>query len=263
MIHLGIGFVGCARALPLGIDDHVGMRHDGVLPEDAPDPRVERHRRLGDMPSPVMGLIAQPSLEDTDSVSISDGQDGAGYTSFAVGITYTLWRNPADRSDPINLARLTDEMRTAIELVPPWPRPPWLVEQVQLLRFPQLWDAVWTTWDHDLSEHTTLTRHLVDHANDVLTNRYRDESVSRPRLSPEFRVTEGSVKPAAAVLVDGGATPAAEIDTNAIVYAIGAQTAPRTVVTAVLPRSELQYIRVAFATRRRLSDGRDGSFTPT
>lgn len=207
------------------------------------------------MPAPVMGLIAQPSLEDTDSISISDGQDGAGYTSFAVGITYTLWRNPAG-SDPINLAILNDEMRTAIETVPPWPRPPWLIEQVQLLRYPQLWEAVRTTWNRELSEHTTLARQLVEHANYVLTNQYRDESVSKPRLSAERHVTEGSVKPAAAVIVDGVATAAAGIDTNPFVYAIGAETAPRTVVTAVLPRSELQYIRVAFATRRRLRDGR-------
>ncbi|TWP36534.1 hypothetical protein [Leekyejoonella antrihumi] len=46
------------------------------------------------MPSPVMGLIAQPSLEDADGIGISNGSDAAGYTAFCVSITYTLWRNP-------------------------------------------------------------------------------------------------------------------------------------------------------------------------
>ncbi|TWP32367.1 hypothetical protein FGL98_24315 [Leekyejoonella antrihumi] len=223
------------------------MQSRGVLPEDAPDPRVEHNRRLRDMPSPVMGLIVQPSLEDTDSIGISDGSDGAGYTEFSVSITYTLWRNPADRSDPVNLAVLDHDKRAAIEMATPWPRPAWLIEQVQRMRYPQLWEAVRTTWSRDLTAYTTLAQRLVDHANDILNNQYRDPSI-RPGFPPAPRVTESSVNPAVTVAVDGVATPAAEIDTDPFVYAIGAETAPRTVVTAVLPRSELQHIRIAFAT---------------
>lgn len=37
---------------------------DGILPEDAPDPRIEQAEELKLMPVPVMGLVPQPSLED-------------------------------------------------------------------------------------------------------------------------------------------------------------------------------------------------------
>jgi hypothetical protein len=53
----------------------------GILPEDAPDPRAEQAERLKLMPIPVMGLVSQPSLEDTDTVGLGYGQDWLVYTS--------------------------------------------------------------------------------------------------------------------------------------------------------------------------------------
>ena len=108
----------------------------GILPEDAPDPRVEQAERLKLMPIPVMGLVSQPSLEDTDTVGLGYGRDARGYSEMTASVTYTLWRNPMDRSDPINLADLNEQTRKAIEDVPPWPRPAWLVEQVKRMQYP-------------------------------------------------------------------------------------------------------------------------------
>ncbi len=68
-----------------------------------------------------MGLIPQPSLEDTDSIGASTGQDTTGYASIGASITHTLWRNPADHNDPVDLAVLSDEKRAAIKTVPPRP----------------------------------------------------------------------------------------------------------------------------------------------
>lgn len=226
----------------------IGMQFGGVLPQDAPDPGEERRRRVLDMPAPVMGLIPQPSLEDKDSIGFSSGQDTAGYASFSVSITYTLWRNPADHSDPVNLAALSDEQRAAIETVPPWPRPQWLVERVQNMRYPQLWEAVRTTWNRDLNDQTSLVQELVDHANHVLNNQYQNEAV-QPEFPPVSRLAENCVNSTVTVVVDGVASAAAEIDTDPFVYAIGAETGPHTVVTAVLPRSELEHLQVVFATR--------------
>ncbi|WP_440708228.1 hypothetical protein [Herbiconiux sp. YIM B11900] len=45
------------------------------------------------------------------------------------------------------------------------------------------------------------------------------------------------------------AVPAVEIDTDPFVYAIGVQLARDTVLTAVIPREELQYVRVEFVRR--------------
>jgi hypothetical protein len=111
------------------------MKLTGILPEDAPDPRVEQAARLKLMPIPIMGLVSQPSVEDTDSVGLGYGQDARGYSEMTVSVTYTFWRNPSDRSDPIDLADLDEQTRRAIEDVPPWPRPAWLVKQVERMRY--------------------------------------------------------------------------------------------------------------------------------
>lgn len=94
-----------------------GMRVAGILPSDAPDPRAGWAERLKLMPIPVMGLAPQPSLEDTDSVGVTYGQDDRGYNEMTASITYTLWRNPDDRSDPVNLADLNEKTRRSIEEV--------------------------------------------------------------------------------------------------------------------------------------------------
>jgi hypothetical protein len=45
-----------------------------MLPEDAPDPRIEQAQHRNLMPIPVMGLVSQPSLEVTNSVGLAYGQ---------------------------------------------------------------------------------------------------------------------------------------------------------------------------------------------
>jgi hypothetical protein len=87
------------------------MHFAGVLPEDAPDPRREQAEKLKLMPVPVIGLVAQSSLEDVNLESLAYSQDATGYTDVAASISYTLWRNPDDRSDPINLADLAENTR--------------------------------------------------------------------------------------------------------------------------------------------------------
>jgi hypothetical protein len=227
------------------------MRVSGILPWDAPDPRVEQARRLKLMPIPVMGLLSQPSLEDTETVGLTYSQDDRGYSEMTASVTYTLWRNPVDRSDPINLAALDVQARTAMEAVPPWPRPEWLVEQVERMRFPQLWEAVRTTWHRDQTELTSVRRVLVDHLNYVLTNQYRQESGpgDGPWAQPAPAVSDRTVNDQASVLVNGVEVRAAEVDTDPFVFGIGAEITGGGVVTAVLPRAELQRIQVQFTDR--------------
>lgn len=227
------------------------MRLTGVLPEDAPDPRVQQAEQLRLMPVPVMGLLPQPSLEDADTVSLAYSQDDRGYSEMTASVTYTVWRNPADRSDPINLADLDERKRKSIENVPPWPRPAWLVAQVERMRYPQLWDAVRTTWHRDSSERSSVRRLLVDHVNHILMNQYRPE----PGLngSPWDRaapaVGDRMVNDRIRVLVNGVEIPGVEVDTDPFVYGIGAELPGAGVVTAALPRSELNHIQIQFTTR--------------
>ncbi|WP_459317322.1 hypothetical protein [Arthrobacter sp. RHLT1-20] len=203
------------------------------------------------MPIPVMGLVSQPSLEDTDNVGLRYGQDARGYSEMTASVTYTVWRNPLDRSDPINLADLNEQTRRAIKDVPPWPRPAWLVEQVERMRYPQLWEAVRTTWHRDSSERPSVRSLLVDHVNYILMNQYRQElGLSGNAWDlPKPAVTDRMVNDQVSVLINGVEVPGAEVDTDPFVYGIGAELMGGGVVTAVLPRAELKRIQVQFTTR--------------
>jgi hypothetical protein len=203
------------------------------------------------MPIPVMGLVSQPALEDTDTVGLGYGQDDRGYSEMTASVTYTLWRNPLDRSDPVNLADLDEQTRRATEDVPPWPRPAWLIEQMARMRYPQLWEAVRTTWHRDSSERFSVRSLLVDHVNYILMNQYRQALglSGNPWDQPAPAVTDRMVNDQVSVHVNGIEVPGAEIDTDPFVYGIGAELAGGGVVTAVLPRTELKRIQVQFTTR--------------
>ena len=227
------------------------MRFSGVIPEDEPDPRIAQAESLKMMPVPVMGFATQASLEDEGFVSVNYGEDDRGVDAIAATVTYGLWRNPLDKSDPGNRVELTDEMREALEQVPPWPRPTWLIEQAERIRYPQLWEAVRTSWHRENSEFSTVSSILVDHANYVLMNCFPSENVERENIfeSSVPLLSERTVNPRVTVRVNGVEVPAAEINTDIHVYAIGCELESGGVLTAVIPRSELKYVVVEFATR--------------
>lgn len=236
----------------VGLGHTRGMRWDGILPEDAPDPRLEQATKLKTFPVPLMGLISQPALEEISQMSLNDAYDDRGYSEICATLSYTLWRNPNDRADPINLAQLPEETRAMIDDVPPWPRPAWLVEQAEMYRYPMLWEAVRTTWQRDPARESTLSTLLVEHANYVLMNQYNQDSssLSWDRSAPTHLVSERAINTNARVQINGVETLAAELDTDIYVYGIGAQLESGGFLTAVIPRSELKYINVSFGTHR-------------
>lgn len=203
------------------------------------------------MPVPVIEFVPQPSLEFA-SFSVSSASNGRTVYEMAVGVSATLWRNPTDTSDPANLAELDVATRRAIYDVPPWPRPAWLIEHVDRLRYPMLWEAVQTTWHHEESERSTLDALLVHHAKYILMNQFREElglgvdmhDWSAPGL-PSTRVVRHGVD----VVIDGLPVRGAEIDTDPFVYAVGARTPHGGVMTAVIPREHLPYVRLQFGER--------------
>lgn len=208
--------------------------------------------RIKLMPIPVMGLMPQPSLEDADLVGVASSQQNDECSEMAISISYTLWRNPDDRSDPVNLADLDEKTRKDLDDVPPWPRPHWLLEYAERLRYPQLWEAVRTTWNRDPSERTSVRALLVHHVNHILMNHYRQElwPGSNPWDEHPPVATERAVNEQVSTVIDGVEVPGAEIDTDPFVYGIGAQLDNGGVMTAVIPRDELEYVRVQFKTRR-------------
>lgn len=231
------------------IRDARGMQFAGVLPEDAPDPRVESGRRLLDLTFPLMGLVPQPTIEDTDRPAIME-VGGEGLSQLAVSFSYMLWRNPDDRADPVNLKDLAPHEQAAIETIPPWPRPAWLVEYVESMRYPQLWEAVRTCWTRDQSEYTTLDRQLIDHTNYILMNQFREDLGLTPGPTGDgpWMVGPSSVNTAATLEIDGEVVPAVEIDTDPFVYAVGAHIRPDVVTTVVIARDHLPHVRLALYT---------------
>jgi hypothetical protein len=228
------------------------MQFAGVLPEDAPDPRVETAARVRDLPFALMTLVPQPTLEDRGAIGFTEGMDAGGRSQLSASVGYTLWRNPDDRSDPANLAELDEQTKAALDAEPAWPRPAWLIEAVQAMRYPQLWDAVRTSWNRDASEYTTASRQLVDHANHILMNQFREELDIHPGetvFDTPWQVKESAVNAAASLEIDGIRGPALEIDTDPFVYAIGAQLTPDVVTTVVIAREHLPYVHVALNAR--------------
>lgn len=227
------------------------MRLEGVLSEDAPDPRDKLAEQLKLLPVPVMGFAPQPSLEDMGDVAFTGSQDYRGYSMMAASITYTLWRNPQDRSDPINLAELDEPTRQALDEVPPWPRPAWMVEQVARLRYPQLWEAVRTSWHREPSERSTVNHVLVDHVRYVLVNQYRQElGLSEdPADHPPPEGLTPEVTGKTSLLINGDEIPGVEVDSQPWVYGLGAEIPGGGVLTAVLPRAEMKHLRLQFALR--------------
>ncbi|MGV8858279.1 hypothetical protein [Rhodoglobus sp.] len=225
------------------------MNFTGVLPEDAPDPRAHHAALLRQMPIPVMGFAAQSSVDETD-VSVSSASDSEGYSSMSASISATLWRNPDDKSDPANLAELDDSARRAIEEVPP--RPAWLIERVEMMRYPSLWEVAQTHWHREESEWSAVEFLLNQHANYILMNQFREElglsahDGEAPTHLPERRATRPID-----VTIDGEMMPGVEIDTDPFVYAVGAKLASGGTLTAVVAREYLPFVTLEFTTRNQ------------
>lgn len=226
------------------------MEFAGVLPPDAPDPFARAEEWVRALPFPVWGFVPQRSLEDDRRPGHATVGGSTGPGRIEVSLGYTVWHNPDDHDDPVNLAELDDRTRAALDEVPPWPRPDWLIQAVDKMRYPRLSEAVRTTWRRDPAPGD-LVDEIVHHSNHILMNRFREE-LGLPIGSTEetgWQVKPTAVNTAASVMVDGTRMPSVEIDTDPFVFAIGVRIADDLVVTAVIPREFLPMLDLALARR--------------
>jgi hypothetical protein len=227
------------------------VRFAGIIHEDEPDPRLRWREQARQMPVPIFGLVRQPHLEDWDAIGIGSGTRDGVLESCEASISYTLWRNPDDRGDPVNLAELDERQRRALEVEPPWPRPQWLVEQVRRMRYPMLWECVRTHWCGQPRAFDSAPALLVAHVNHVLVNRLQQTRVVGDYGPHDLTdpVDQRCVEPEVPVLVDGTARDGFRINTDPQVYGLSVDIDAHTVLTAVIPRDALPYVEVAFAAR--------------
>jgi len=181
-------------------------------------------------------------------IGVSSGTHNGVLDDCEVSVSYTLWRNPEDRSDPVNLAELDEQQLAALAAEPPWPRPPWLVDQVQLMRYPVLWECVRTAWS---ARPDPVGVQLAAHVNHILLNQFRHTRVLRD--TPPFQVAgpvdERSVETGIPVLVDGVASDGVRIDTDPDIYGVGVELGGNVVLTAAIPRHALPYLDISFTVR--------------
>lgn len=67
------------------------MEFAGILPEDAPDPRLDRTEALKAMPIPVIGLVEQRALEFAD-IGLTTQSSGAACYMMTASVSSILWR---------------------------------------------------------------------------------------------------------------------------------------------------------------------------
>ncbi|PRY68442.1 hypothetical protein B0I08_104144 [Glaciihabitans tibetensis] len=190
---------------------------------------------------PVMSFAAQRSLEELGAGATGHSMNGGPMHLDSVSVSYTLWRNPDDRSDPVNLAELSEADRAALEMPPVRPLPDWMIRLTERMRFPSLWEAVMTT------RHASAELTLVEHVNHILTNVFREERVVDGLFGDlDSPVDERHIE-RVSVVVDGREVAGMRIDTDPHVYAVGADLGDR-VLTVVVAREHLPYITLAFVT---------------
>lgn len=215
-------------------------------PMDVPPPPTadEIAARMG---VPLLTLVDQDTVEEAGMGHQAQHQGDTLLVETA-GLSYTLWRYPADRSDPRNLRELSPQERAGLEMEPVEPLPGWILEARDRMQYPMLWESVRTT-HFPGGGSRSVDDVLAEHMNHILMNVFRDERVTGGfpgELVERIDASAtGSVHP---VLVDGEEIEGVRVDSDPHVLGLGAVLGSR-VLTVAIPREFLPHLRVEFATR--------------
>jgi hypothetical protein len=233
------------EAIPRVIPHTVAMKISGVLPSDAPDPRIEIDRRIRESPLRPFGLRPQASLTRSPLSALIESRTDGGLTSFAVSSSYTLWRYPDDRSDPRNRVDVDDDTRRVIEEAPAHGRPAWFTDLSRMLLYPMLFEATRTSWFADPSDpSSSLSAVLSHHVEHVRRNGPHPPSDQAHGQRPQGSVLgsiSGSVVEGA-VRVNGSERAGVHDDSDPDVYGLGFRIDEHSVCTTVVRRDALGMI---------------------
>ena len=229
------------------------MEITGFVAPDAPDPRGARLAMIAGLGIPAAGLVPQRHLEDRGEMGHAGSRhrsaEGAdALDEVTISRSYLLWRNPDDREDPVNLADLDEATRAAMEAPLERAIPAWMQEARHMLRYPRLWEAVQTHWTSPRVERRTITERLVDHAEHVLTNSFREQlGLGTGPGSWAPAIPPAALQPRA-VTIDGAARPGLLLDTDPFVVGLGCELDDGRVLTSVVSRDALPLLVLEFAS---------------
>lgn len=232
------------------------MHFGGRVEPDRPDPMDELRQRASGLGIAAAGLVPQPHLEDWGISGWMSDERNVGGSSVTESATlsrmYTVWRNPDNRDDPINLADLTDEVRRSLDRPVVTDLPVWIVRQRDRMRFPTMWEAVRTHWfargEADSIDTTDPGDLLTSHVDHVLHNQYRSEhGLGDPTAERWEPLVQRHAIVKCDAVVDGQMLDGVTIDTDPFVLGLGARLGDGRVLTAVLPRNMLELIVLEFA----------------
>ncbi|MCM6762694.1 hypothetical protein NB037_09730 [Rathayibacter sp. ZW T2_19] len=190
-------------------------------------------RTLG---SPVFGFAVQPRLAELAATTRTDGARTVG-----VSLSYTYFRHPISRNNPVNFVELTPEQNLAIERAEASTLPQWMIEQITRIRYPTLWDAVRTSRVVPGDAKNALELRLAAHVNEFLNTRDPHHvPVRAPRVAAAGRLSSADLLETTCVIVDRQPYHGRVLDAGPHLAAFGARVDRRylTVVydTRIAPR---------------------------
>jgi hypothetical protein len=216
-------------------------------PRDVPEPKTVDDA-ADEFGLAVMTLVPQVSIAELGVSTVAHSRDGAARVTDSVAISFTVWRNPKDRTDPGNLADIADEVLASLDVPTARPLPAWMRDRLELMKYPTIWEGVMTT--RRTGPSVTVEQTLVDHANHVLRNTFAELRVS-DALPGELDLPVGAqnVEPTR-LIIDGSEMSGVTIGSDPHIVAVGADLGDR-ILTAVLARDHLPFLTLEFSTRVR------------
>lgn len=231
------------------------MHFGGRVGPDQPDPMEERRQQARALGIEAAGLVPQRHLEDWGVSGWTSHERTVGDASVTTSVTlsrmYTVWRNPDDHADPINLADLTDEVRLSLREPVPNDLPVWIARHRDRMRFPTIWEAVDTHWFAPNETDPASSRDpgglLVSHVDHILRNQFRGENGHDGSAAERGQhLIQHDAVTKSGVIVNGQAIDGVMIDTNPFVLGLAAELVDGRVLTAVLPRNLLELVVLEF-----------------
>ncbi|NQX28472.1 hypothetical protein HQQ81_14085 [Microbacteriaceae bacterium VKM Ac-2854] len=185
--------------------------------------------------APLITFRPQSRLEEFNA---SEGR--ALGRAVHLSLSYSYFPDPAAR------IRLRPDQEAAIDAVGRAAVPAWILEQIERLRRPVLWETVRTSLAVPSERNNPIESRLAAHLNDVLRTSFADATRAVPSVGR--RLDERALTRGVVFSVDGEPTRGVRYDAHPRVIGMGARVDGR-YVTVVIDRAIAPTLRMEFVRR--------------